>query len=173
MTASAQGRTRLTRPQRKALLTVHLVSSVGWLGVSLTMLALGLAGRFAGSKRSTEGAYWAAHLFVDVLVIPLSLISLLSGVLMGLVTHWGLVRHKWVLTKLVLTTITTCLGIFLLRPGVLDAYRNSGPGGDPVTLQHAGADLVYAGSVSTGTYLLITVIAVFKPWGHTRWGQAR
>lgn len=173
MTASTRGRTRLTRPQRKALLTVHLVSSVGWLGVSLTMLTLGLAGRFAGSKRSTEGAYWTAHLFVDVLVIPLSLISMASGVLMGLVTHWGLVRHKWVLTKLVLTTITTCLGIFLLRPGVMDAYRNSGPGGDPVTLQQAGTDLLYAGSVSTSTYLLLAVIAVFKPWGHTRWGRAQ
>jgi multisubunit Na+/H+ antiporter MnhG subunit len=153
------------------LLIVHIVSSVGWLGVSLTMLTLGLAGEFGDSDRTVEGAYWAAHLFVNVLVIPLSLISLASGVLVGLVTHWGLVRHKWVLTKLVLTTVTTCLGIFLLRPGVAEAYHYSSHG-DSVALRDAGRGLIGAGTVSTTTYLVITVISVIKPWGATRWARA-
>lgn len=158
-----------TRTQRRALLIVHVASSVGWLGVSFTMLTLGLAGRFGGTDRSTEGAYWAAHVFVDVLVIPLSLVSLVSGIVLGLRTRWGLVRHKWVVTKLTLTLITVGLGLFSLRPGVMAAYRESGPGGDPGALADAGTGLLYAGSVSTTTYLFVTAISILKPWGRTRW----
>ena len=39
------------------------------------MLTLGLSGRLGDGARSTEGAYWAAHVFVNMLVIPLSLLS--------------------------------------------------------------------------------------------------
>lgn len=163
--------TKLTRTQRRVLLIVHVASSVGWLGVSFTMLTLGLVGRFGDTRRGTEGAYWAAHVFVDVLVIPLSLISLLSGVLLGLVTRWGLVQHKWVLTKLTLTVITVSLGLLSLRPGVMDAYRESGPDGDPAALADAGTGLLFAGSVSTTTYLFVTAVSILKPWGRTRWAS--
>lgn len=164
---------RGTRTQRKALLIAHIVSSVAWLGVSLGMLTLGLAGRFTGGRRTVEGAYWAAHVFVDVLVIPLAVVSLVTGLWLGLVTHWGLVRQKWVLTKLVLTLITFMLSLLLLRPGVMEAYHNSGSGGDPAKLRDAGGGLVAAGIVSSSTYLFMTIVSVFKPWGATRWGRRR
>lgn len=164
--------TRGTRGRRRALLIVHIASSEGWFGVSLTMLTLGIAGKFGDAGRSTEGAYWAAHIFVDVLVITLSLLSLGSGVALGLVTHWGLWRHKWVTVKLTRTLITTALGLFSLRPGVMDAYRASGPNEDHGALDQAGAGLLYAGGVSTTTYLCFTVISVLKPWGPTRRARA-
>lgn len=172
MSTPTRARTRLTRTQRRVLLTVHVAASVSWLGVSIALLVLALAGRFGDGERTVQGAYWADRVFVDVLVIPLSAISLLSGIALGLVTHWGVLRHKWVVTKLVLTTITTGLGIFSLRPGVLDAYHASGRGGDVAALHDAGNGLLYAGCVSTTTYLFVTAISMFKPWGLTRRGRA-
>lgn len=162
-----------TRTQRRALLTVHIAASVGWLGVSLAMLTLGLFGRLSADPRSVASAYWAAHVFVDVLVIPLSLLSLVSGTWLALVTTWGLFRRTWVLTKFVLTVITTTLGLVLLRPAVMAAYRDSSPGGDPAKLHDAARSLLVAGCVSTATYLFVTAVSVFKPWGRTRWARAR
>lgn len=160
---------RGTRRQRRTLLTVHVVSSVGWLGVSLAMLTLALFGRFSHGRRGIEGAYWTAHVFVDVLVIPFALLSLTTGVWLSLVTHWGLTRHTWVFVKLVLTVVTTGLSAFALRPTVMTAFRESGPRGNLAALHDAGTGLIAAGVVSSSTYLFMTVISTFKPWKLTPW----
>ncbi|TDF93741.1 hypothetical protein [Paenibacillus piri] len=40
-----------------------------------------------------------------------ALLSLLTGILLSLWTQWGLVKHYWVLIKLVLTIMTIMMGI--------------------------------------------------------------
>ncbi|CAM5490363.1 hypothetical protein SATRM34S_03511 [Streptomyces atroolivaceus] len=72
----------------------------------------------------------------------------------------GLVRHRWVWTKLWLTMITTGLSIFSLRPGIEAAARGT-----------TRVDLVVAPSVAAATYVFITAISVLKPWGPTRRGR--
>ena len=47
-------------------------------------------------------------LAVGVLV-PLSVASLLSGLVQALGTAWGLFRHYWVLIKLMLTVVATAV----------------------------------------------------------------
>lgn len=169
----AATRLRLSRTQRKALLVVHVASSVGWLGVSLAMLVLAVGGRTSPPTAGAHHAYWAMRLFADTLVVPLSLAALASGILIGLGTPWGLLRHRWVLTKLVLTTIATGLSIFALRPQIAVAYHVSGTAGDAGALARAGSSLLAAGSVSVSLYLFITIVSVFKPWGPTRYGRGR
>ncbi len=75
---------------RNFILTIHIVASVGVLGADLALLALGAAG-LRGAAAPT--VYPAAHLLGSRVVAPLAVVALTTGILLGLVTRWGLLRR--------------------------------------------------------------------------------
>ncbi|MBB5804948.1 vacuolar-type H+-ATPase subunit I/STV1 [Saccharothrix ecbatanensis] len=140
---------------RKSWLLLHVISSVGWLGVTIGMLVLALAAFDAPQL------YQAMSLLGDLVVLPLALTALVTGVVLSLGTKWGLVKHRWVLVKFVLTVIAVIATTFSLRSGLHEAA-----GG----VVAAGSDVLVACCVSLTLYTFNTVLSVFKPWGRTRWG---
>ena len=160
------------RTGRRWWLIVHIISSVSWLGISIAMLTLAITAKL-GDADIKGYAYWTMHLLVSRLVIPAALISLLSGVVVGLTTPWGLVKHTWVLVKLVLTLVTTVLTTFLLRPAINQAYEHSVPrvALSADDLERVGISLISAGIVSTSIYTFAAILSVLKPWGRTPWGR--
>ncbi len=151
----------LKRPARRSLLVVHVAVSVSWLGLTVCLLTLGITAFLTGDTTTAQAATRAMKIFGDWLVVPVALISLLSGLVLALGTSWGLARHRWVWTKFWLTLITTALSIFSLRPGINEAAAQGA----------ADINLVVAPSVATATYLFITAVSVLKPWGPTRRGR--
>ena len=81
MTAMSVRPRRLTRTWRRVLVTLHVALTAGWLGASMVMLTLAIAARASQSADHARSAYWAMHLLGGVLLIPLSLSVLLTGVL--------------------------------------------------------------------------------------------
>ncbi len=156
-----------SRPVRRATLVVHVVGAAGWLGLSLGLVALALAALSTESSAATEAAVRSMKVFTDWLVLPLALLTLLSGLLLALGTPWGLARHRWVYTKFWLTLITTAASAFALRPGINEA-AGTVAAGEPIT---DAADLVAGPLVSLGAYVFMTVLSVLKPWGLTRRGR--
>ncbi|MFF5582797.1 DUF2269 domain-containing protein [Streptomyces hygroscopicus] len=158
---------QLTRPVRRGLLVVHVVVSVGWLGLTLGMLALGITGAVADSAEEAGAVYRSMNVLGDWLLIPLSLLSLTSGIVLSLGTPWGLARHRWVYVKFWLTLITTAATAFALRARI-DAAMADVVAGRPVG---PTTDLILAPSVSLGIYAFLTAISVIKPWGLTARGR--
>lgn len=156
-----------SRPVRRATLVVHVVGAAGWLGLSLGLVALALTALSTESSAATEAAVRSMKVFTDWLVLPLALLTLLSGLLLALGTPWGLARHRWVYTKFWLTLLTTAASAFALRPGINEAARTV-DAGQPIT---DTADLVAGPLVSLGAYVFMTVLSVLKPWGLTRRGR--
>ncbi|MZD04252.1 DUF2269 domain-containing protein [Streptomyces sp. SID5785] len=158
---------KLQRRPRRALLVVHVAASASWLGVTLGLLALAVTATTTGSGPAVEASARAMKLFADWLVIPLALLTLLSGLLLSLGTPWGLARHRWVYVKFWLTLATTAASIFALRPGVNEAVTTlaSGHGLDRPT------DLLAGPIVSLTSYVFMIAISVLKPWGLTRRGR--
>jgi hypothetical protein len=150
---------------RKALLTAHVVTAVGWLGVDLVLLPFGVAG-LAGAD--PDLVYPAQSLVGRVLFVPLSVAVWLIGVVTALGTPWGLLRHRWVLVKFLLTTAMLGLVLFLLRPGLADAGELAGALPDPERV-----NMVVAPSVSTSLLLFATAVSTYKPWGRVRRTAAR
>lgn len=159
----------LSRRGRRALLVVHVVVSVGWLGLTLGVLTLGLAGRFSGDAATMRAAYLALGVLGDWLLVPVSLLSLLSGVWLGLGTRWGLLRHRWVLVKLVLTVAAVAATVLALRPRISSAAGDAAQGRLPEAA--AATDLVVAPSVALALYVFVTAVSVLKPWGPTARGR--
>lgn len=152
--------TRLSPAGRKALLTLHLVTSLGWLGVDLVLLALGVAGLRGADP---EVVYPAAALLVTWLFAPLSVLVWLVGLASALLTPWGLLRWRWVLVKFAVTTVVLTLVLLLLTPRVRHLGELAGAADD-----HLRADLVVAPTVSSTLLLVVTVLSTYKPWGRLR-----
>lgn len=158
----------LPRPVRRAVLVVHVSVSVGWLGLSVGLLVLGVTAAGTESAATAEAAYRGMKIFGDWLVVPVSLLSAVSGLILSLGTPWGLARYRWVYTKFWITLATLTASIFALR-SVIDQAAAAVTSGQPAG--SAATDLVVAPSVATATYLFATAISVLKPWGLTRRGR--
>ncbi|MDR3081037.1 MAG: DUF2269 domain-containing protein [Streptomyces sp.] len=158
---------KLSRPARRAGLVVHVVASASWLGLTLGLLALGVTAATTTSAVALETSVRAMKLFADWLLLPVALLTLLSGLVLSLGTPWGLARHRWVYTKFWLSLATTTATVFALRPSVHSAV-DAVAAGEPLP----GVDAVlYGPIVSLNAYVFMTVISILKPWGPTRRGR--
>ncbi|WOX23291.1 DUF2269 domain-containing protein [Streptomyces solicathayae] len=151
----------LKRPARRALLVVHVAVSVGWLGLTLGLLTLGITAYATAEPSLTQAAYTAMDVFADWLLAPIALAALGSGVVLSLGTPWGLARHRWVWIKFWITLGTAAATVFALRPEISHAAAAGVP----------DISLVAAPSVATTAYLFMTAVSVLKPWGLTRRGR--
>ena len=152
---------RLSPPWRKLLLTTHIGSSVGLLGIDVGVLLLAVTG---ARGRSPDAVYPAAQLIGSLLLVPAALLSLTTGVLLGLLTPWGLFRHWWVTAKLLLTTAGAVLSLVVLTPaltGLADASAG------PVPLSQR-LELVRDSGAASLVLLVTLVLSVYKPFGRIR-----
>jgi len=156
---------RFTPGWRKAILTLHVVTAVGWLGTDLVLLTLGVAGLSGAADRAV--VYPAMALVGKALFVPLSFLVWVVGVVNALGTPWGLVKWWWVATKLGIVTVMLGLVVFALYPNLTAAA-------DAATLaQQQRLNLVIAPAVSSSLLLFSTVLSTYKPWGRTSRGKQR
>jgi hypothetical protein len=112
----------LTPRLRKLMLTAHVTASVGWLGAVAGFLALAVAGVASDDVQTVRAAYLAMETVGWSVLVPLSIASLVTGLVQALGTTWGLVRYYWVLIKFLLTIVaTTVLLLYMSTLGDLAA----------------------------------------------------
>ena len=97
----------MTPRLRKLGLITHITSSLGWLGALAAFLVLSIAGLTSQDVETVRGAYLAMNLIAVFVIVPLSLAALATGFIQALGTEWGLLRHYWILVKLLLTIFAT------------------------------------------------------------------
>ncbi|SEG92248.1 hypothetical protein SAMN05216223_12599 [Actinacidiphila yanglinensis] len=155
--------TRLPPRWRRALRAVHVTVSIGLLGSDAAVLVLAAAGRL-GSDPVT--VYPAAHLISELLLLPLAVLALATGVALGLLTPWGLLRHWWVALSLAFTAAGTVLGALVLVPGLGDA-ASSALAGQPVA---DPTGLVRDAGAACCVLIATVVLSYVKPFGTVRRG---
>jgi hypothetical protein len=148
---------RLSPRWRKAVLTVHVATSVGWLGVDLVLLTLGATGL---SGWRPDVVYPAMGYVGLALFTPLSLLVWLIGVFNAWTTPWGVLKHWWVITKLAIVTLMLVLVVFALRPNLVAALDLAGA----LDRQHR-LNLLIAPIVSSTLLVIATTLSTYKPWG--------
>ncbi|MEU7072784.1 hypothetical protein AB0B30_19830 [Streptomyces narbonensis] len=166
-TPAAGGGRRLPPRWRKAILTLHVTVGVGWVGIEIVQLVLGLVGLSTGDA----GVVRATRVVMEILGIELiaaaAWTTLLTGVLLSAVTQWGLLKHYWIVTKLVITVALMLNGHFFLQHW-LRAQAETAEGRESLGLR-----LVISMSVSLVLLVSATALSVYKPWGRTRRGRRR
>jgi hypothetical protein len=158
---------------RKIVLTTHIVVSVGWIGAVATFLVLAIAGLTSADVQLVRAAYLGMNLIGWALIFPLSLASLLSGIISALGTVWGVFRHYWVLIKLLITTLASALLLVHLQPVTRMAEIASGSDLGLTEMTGMRIQLVADAGAAVIALLVAAVLSVYKPRGLTRYGQAR
>jgi hypothetical protein len=158
---------------RKGLLTTHIVFSVGWLGAVAAFLVLAIAGLVADDANVSRSSYVVMELVAWFVIVPLAAGSLVTGVIQGLISSWGLFRHYWVVAKLLITAVATVVLIGQLEPIEMIAGA-AGEGGLPEgALREARLSLVVHAGGGLLVLLVPAMLSVYKPRGRTRHGARR
>ena len=155
----------LTPRLRRTLLLAHIASSVGWLGAVAAYIALDLTAVTSEDEQLVRAAHLAMEVTVQWVIVPLALTTVVIGVLTALGTPWGLLRHYWVVVKLLLTLLATAVLLAETRTigSLADAARTvADPRELPGSLPHSVGGLI--------VLLLVLVLSVYKPKGVTRYG---
>ncbi|MFB4306623.1 hypothetical protein [Actinomadura sp. GTD37] len=163
--ARPDGRFRLGRGWRRTTLVVHIVSAGAWIGIDVMVAVLVLTGRFGTSDEVRGLAYQALATFVVWPMLTSALICLVTGLILGLGTRWGLLRYWWVAIKLALNLVLCTLIVVALQPGMdeVNDYGRTLTAGTPEPAFIS--NLFFPPAVSLTTLALATVLAVAKPWG--------
>jgi hypothetical protein len=161
----------MTPRLRKLGLTAHIVCSVGWIGAVASSFVVAVVGLTSRDAQMVRAAYLMLEPIGRVVLLPLSLASLLTGLVLSFGTRWGLFRHYWVLMKLLMNVFATVVLLMYMQTlaylageasdmtlsgGALLRLRNPSP------VLHACAALLLL--------LVATVLAIYKPTGVTPYG---
>lgn len=152
---------------RKFVLTVHLTSSVGWIGSVIAYLSLVVAAMTRQDAQTVRFAWFAMELIGWYVIAPMAFASLLSGLVISVGTRWGLFQHYWVLLSLVLTILATVV-LFLHMPTV-SAFARLATEMPSASIGGLGGELFHAG-VGLLVLLVIQLLNVYKPRGLTPYG---
>ena len=132
-------------------------------------LALANIGMTSEDASTVRGVYLVMERTAWLTLMPFAVASLATGIVVSLVTTWGLFRHYWVVFKLLITVFATSILLIYMETfrymaaaaadpaTTLDAVRNPSP------ILHAILALVIL--------LVATVLAIYKPQGVTAYGR--
>jgi len=163
----------MTSGLRKFALTAHVTSSVGWLGAVAGFLALAVAGLTSQDAQMVRAAYRAMDLTGWFVIVPLSLASLLTGLVQALGTTWGLFRHYWVLLKFLINILATFLLLLHMRPTTYLAGVAAETTLSSADLRGLRIQLVADAGAALLALLVATTLSVYKPRGMTPYGRRK
>ena len=155
---------------RRFALTLHIVASVGWVGIVAGFLALAVAGLVSSDADLVLASYLAMDFSYRTVVIPLGLASLATGLVSSFVTDWGLFRHYWVVVKLLLTIPAIVLMLVHIEPVRRAARATVAMILSPADLSGLRLQLVSEASAALIVLLLATALSTYKPRGRTGYG---
>ena len=158
----------LGRKARRAVLTVHILAAGAWIGIDVVLGVLVFTAMLTASADTEALCYRVVELFAVWPLLTAGLVTLVSGVVLGLGTNYGLVRYWWVAVKLALNIVLVGLVVFALRPGLAEAAaygEQLAAGGSPTA---DVGNLVFPPVVSGIALTTATILSVFKPWGRIR-----
>lgn len=166
---------RLGSATRKCVLIIHIVSAVGWMGVDIALAFLLLTALWTESGVTAASSYNAVAIFAPMSLLVLCAMMLVSGLVLGWGTKWGLLRYWWVFVKLLIALLMTGLVWFRLAPELTAIETQQATMSADEIRRQLGSiptQLLFPPFVSFALLGMSVVLSIFKPWGKTGWTRA-
>jgi len=156
--------TTISMKQKKWLLVLHLIFSAIMLGTSVVLLILSITAATVHEPGVLLACYTSMHVLSETSMRASTIGTIVTGILLSVWTHWGLLKYYWIIAKEVLTAATILLGpigiyMWTLRGIALIDSPNQGAFIANSLYLFIGIGLQIASLVA------MFVISVFKPWG--------
>ena len=164
---------KMTLPLRKAMLTTHVVVSIAWAGALAVFLAHVIVSKISADDDIVRAAWLMMAITTWLVILPLSLASVVTGIVQALGTAWGLVRHYWVVIKMLLTIF--CTGVLLLKLAPIDLLASAARAPNLPAAEFSGLTTSLLVHAIGGLVLLLTIAAlgILKPAALTRYGERK
>lgn len=148
----------------------HVLCLSIWIGGGAGLLLLGFV-----RPETTAEAYMHARVMqaIDIyMVIVFASALLVTSLLYSVFTHWGFVKHRWIVTKWVILIFQIVFGALVLGPyageNVSMARTMTGSLSDYPTYFDNLDMATTLGAVQLALLFFVIFISVWKPWGRTR-----
>ncbi|HMJ51743.1 MAG TPA: hypothetical protein VK540_06685 [Polyangiaceae bacterium] len=152
---------KLSRRTYRALVTAHVLCSVGWFGMAVVSAFSAVLASVRGEPALALSLYRTIEA-LPWLSIPTGLAAAITGILLGFSTKFGLIRYWWVVTKMGIAAAVV----------VTDAVLVARVAHMALLTGHAPVPL-YGSTIAHVVVLAIaTVLSFFKPWGRTPWARS-
>lgn len=147
--------------------TVHMVAACAWLGAGLAVLVL----LKNGSQTNNGDELFALNHTItsidDLLIKPAAALSLGSGVLLCLISQWGVAKYRWIVFKWVATFAAILFGSLYLEPLMKELAMYSDMFRDEA-MQNSTYRFVFhvgvvTGLLQTAVLFLLLFVSVLKP----------
>ncbi len=150
---------------RRINLIAHLSSSLGWFGSVLVFTILAITALNITDNQITSSLLISLKYTTWLVILPLCFASLATGVIQAIGTKWRLLKHYWIIVKLILTIISTLLLILHLAP--IDVMANGAlvTGSLSKNLTIDLMSIISKAGAAILALLAITTISIYKPWG--------
>jgi hypothetical protein len=153
---------RLRGRAHKLALTAHILGGVGWFGGAV-LVAFCVLGAASTNDPTLARALYRTVQTAPWLSVPLGLVALATGAVLGVGTRWGLIRHWWVVAKIVIAIVVIVTDPLLIARGAHEALITGHP-----------PNWLFGPTIAHVVLLAVaTALSVFKPRGRTPWGRPR
>jgi hypothetical protein len=152
----------LSLSSKKWLVSLHILFASIWFGATVTFFILCL-NVLVTKDATTIESYYTSLLQLETTAGRASIIgTVITGILLSVLTHWGLFKFRWIITKEILTLLSLVLGFVFI-------YMWTVSGNDMNKLSAAFKSNHLQLLIGIGVQILslgaMYVISVFKPWG--------
>ena len=156
---------------RRIALIVHITTAVGWLGTTVVVPTLDITGIRTSEPSLQLVAYYDVFRVLNPgASVPLAFIGLVSGIVLAIRGPFGLIRHRWVLTKLIASLVAVLISQEVTKDGAAQVTAQLAAG-QPVGV--AGTHVLLGACLNIAILTTNVGLSVTKPWGMTRWGVRR
>ncbi|UQZ81190.1 hypothetical protein SK3146_00346 [Paenibacillus konkukensis] len=160
---------KLSLTPRRWLLTLHVLFSAIMFGGAVIFLVLSVIVATSSDEGIVSACYTVMHLLARTSVRASTIGTLATGIMLSVMTQWGLFKYHWIIAKEALTAVCIVIGPVGMYFWTLKAVELTSAYG-----WSAGADSQYiVNSVQLWIGIIIqivslaamTALSVFKPGG--------
>src|SRR5258708_6686107 len=164
-------RNKITIKQKRWLLSAHLLCTVAWLGAALCSLIFNIVALITTDPHLLNASYVFADILDKALLRGGAVGAILTGLLLSILTQWGLIRFYWMIVKEIVSVLCIVVGVIISGWNddaiALTAMQGFHAFHDPLYLTNR--TLMFIGICFQLIALAgVIVISVFKPWGQRK-----
>ncbi|WP_391119634.1 hypothetical protein [Psychrobacillus sp. L3] len=160
---------KLSMTMRKVLLTIHILFSAIMFGNMVTFLILSITATTTENMVLVESCYQIMHVLSQTSVKASTIGATLTGILLSVLTKWGLFTYYWIIVKQGITLLLIGLNFWGMYAWVLKALNQF----DQTSMSMAQADLWIGIIIQIISLIILFAISVFKPWGKRKTKKIR